>query len=404
MATGHILIADDDPDVADFVRTVALSCGFDAEAVCSAENLQSRLAIPQLTHILLDLNMPGLDGIEVLRHLARIQCSAQIVILSGVDHKIREAARRLGSEMGLNMVGALGKPIHLADLRKLLNDLKPAYVEPTPASVRQAIESEELILEYQPRVELATGALAGVEVLVRWRQPSGNVVMPGDFLPVIEGTDVIDALTWAVIEQALDQVRRWANDGVICPVSINLSPRNLTNLAFVDRLVALCGHHGVDPDFVTLELTETAAVRDQLVTIDILTRLRLKGFNLAIDDFGTGFSSIAQLHRMPFNEVKIDRSFVAELGSCNDAEIIVRAMIDLAHNLNLRACAEGVEDESALDALRRLGCDLVQGYHLGRPMAGAVIPNWAARRREPVLRPVRAGDQPGQEHRAELGN
>lgn len=402
MATGHILIADDDPDVADFVRTVALDCGFSAEAVSSADTLQPRLTVPQLTHIFLDLNMPGFDGIEVLRHLAQIRCTAQVVILSGADHKIREAARRLGSEMGLDMAGALGKPIHLADLRMLLNGLKPTYIEPTAASVEHAIRADELFLEYQPRVDLASGTLAGVEALVRWRQPSGTIVMPDNFLPVIENTDVIDALTWAVIAQALDQVRRWANDGVDCPVSINLSPRNLSSLAFVDQLAAMCGQHGVRPDRVTLELTETAAIRDQVATIDILTRLRLKGFSLSIDDFGTGFSSIAMLHRLPFNEAKIDRSFVAELGSCDDTKIIVRAMIDLAHNLSLHTCAEGVEDEAALDILRGLGCDLVQGYHLGRPMAGAAIPSWAARRRAPTLRPVAVDSTNAPDHCAEV--
>lgn len=388
MGAANILIADDEPSIADFVRSVALDCGYLAEAVSHVDALQERLADPQLTHIFLDLNMPGLDGIEVLRFLAKIRCQARIVIFSGADTKIRDAARRLGAEMGLDMAAVLGKPLRLADLRNTLHDLMPATVEPTVATLKAAIAAEELFLEYQPRVSLAGGALAGVEALVRWRQPNGHVVMPGEFLPVIEGTDAINSLTWSVIDQALDQLSCWLADDVHCPVSINLSPHILTDLAFVDRLAAMCAHRDIAPDLVTLELTETAAVRDQLATIDILTRLRLKGFGLAIDDFGTGYSAIAQLHRLPFNELKIDRSFVSELGTSEDARVIVRAMVDLAHNLSLRVCAEGVEDEAALAILNELGCDMAQGFHIGRPMVAAAIPKWAARKREPILRAV----------------
>lgn len=388
MRAGRMVIADDEPEVAAFVRSVATGCGYEAVVVSTIETLNDELKRSAPTHIVLDLNMPGVDGIEILRHLAQLRCRAKIVIFSGADQKVREAARRLGTELGLDMAGVLGKPVRLAALRTFLDGLNPHAGEPSLEDVATAIAAGELFLEYQPKLALPSRELAGVEALVRWRQPSGKVVMPGDFLPAIEASEVIEDLTWAVMSQALDQIRAWADHGFQCPVSINLSSRNLLELDFADRLMSLAQNLNVPPNLITLELTETAAAQNQVHSIDILTRLRLKGFGLSIDDFGTGYASIAQLHRLPFDELKIDRSFVAELGTSDDAKVIVKAMIDLAHNLSLRVCAEGVETAAALETLERLGCDMVQGFHFSRAVSGAAIPAWANRRREPAARSV----------------
>jgi diguanylate cyclase (GGDEF)-like protein len=235
--------------------------------------------------------------------------------------------------------------------------------------LRRALERNELRVHYQPKVDLRTGRTKGVEALVRWHHPSLGLIRPAQFVPLAEESDLIDPLTDWVFASATKQAAAWRQQGFTPEVAINISARNLRDIELPDRLARLCERSGIKPVGVTLELTETSAMSDAIQMMDVLTRLRVKGFKLSIDDFGTGYSSLVQLRKMPFSEIKIDISFVLHMLEDKDCQVIVEAIIDLARKLGLESVAEGVESEPIWNALRALGCDCGQGYYLGRPMA-----------------------------------
>ncbi len=242
----------------------------------------------------------------------------------------------------------------------------------------RAITGDELFLLYQPRISLPEFGITGAEALLRWRHPQHGPVPPSAFIPLAEATGLIGELTHWVMSEALRQCRAWRETGLDLGIAINVSAENLADLALPDRLQGLCTVHDVPPARVTIEFTETATMRSAVDTLDSLMRLRLKGFRLAIDDFGVGYSSLVQLQRLPFSELKIDHSFVVEADWSRDSRVIIKALIGLAHNLGLETVAEGVETQAALDLLVDLGCDAAQGYYIACPMSGAALLDSAA--------------------------
>jgi EAL domain-containing protein (putative c-di-GMP-specific phosphodiesterase class I) len=254
-----------------------------------------------------------------------------------------------------------------------------APTEPLGAEdLARAIAEGELFLVYQPRIALPSWRITGAEALVRWRHPERGPILPGAFIPLAESTGLIVELTRWVVGTALRQCRAWRESGLDLGIAINASARDVADTGFPDRLLGLCTVHDVPPSKVTIELTETATMRNAVDLMDTLTRLRLKDFRLSIDDFGTGYSSLSQLQQLPFSELKIDRSFIGELGWSRGSRVITTALINLAHNLGLEAVAEGVETQAALDFLTDLGCDGAQGYHIARPMSGGALLDSAA--------------------------
>ena len=235
-----------------------------------------------------------------------------------------------------------------------------------------AFATNALSLVYQPKIDLKTGTLAGVEALIRWSHPELGPISPGDFIPLAEESDVIDDLTSWVADRAIGQARAWSELGFKGSMALNVSARNLNKVQFPDMLAEICARHRLTPDRVVVEITETAS-QQILKLLDTLTRLRLKGFRLALDDFGIGFSSMAQLQQLPFSELKVDRSFVGKMVEAEDSLIITRAIVNLGHELGLKVVAEGVESADALQKLIQLGCDAAQGYHIGRPSSPAGV-------------------------------
>jgi EAL domain-containing protein (putative c-di-GMP-specific phosphodiesterase class I) len=247
-----------------------------------------------------------------------------------------------------------------------------------PAELARAIANDELRLDYQPKVDVTSGAVLGVEALVRWQHPMRGRLGPDSFIPLAEQSDQIGELTRWVMRTAVAQWRRWHEVGLDISIAVNFSGRNLNEIEFPDILERLCRNLDVACGQFVIEITETATASDEVKMMDIATRLRLKGFRISIDDFGTGYSSLVQLQRLPFSEMKIDKSFVIQCVASRESLVIVKSIIDLAHNLNLKVVAEGVETLEALELLRRLGCDLAQGYYLSRPMEGAKLPTWVS--------------------------
>ena len=223
--------------------------------------------------------------------------------------------------------------------------------------------------------------VSSLESLVRWDRPGHGLVPPDEFIPLAEQTGLIESLTDYVLHAALKQIAQWRENGSSVAVAVNLAPQLLSDLDLPDRLSDLLAEYGVDGSALIVEVTESAAMTDAARTMDILTRLRLKGIELSMDDFGTGYSSLVELYRMPFSEMKIDKSFVIDVNRDKEAEVIVRSIVDLGHNLGLKVCAEGVETEEAMSFLRSIKCDLAQGYFLSKPLPPsdmmALIETWA---------------------------
>ena len=248
------------------------------------------------------------------------------------------------------------------------------------AELKEAIEQDQLILDYQPMVDISSGKIFCAEALVRWKHPQYGVIPPEEFIPSAEQTGVIRPLTIWVIDRALAQVASWAKIGIDLSISINLSVRSLQDRqlpAQVQRLVML---HHADPSRVILEITESAIMSDPLTARRVMRRLSSMGFQLSIDDFGTGYSSLAYLKQLPVDEIKIDKSFVTQMDSDENDAVIVRATIDLAHNLGLKVVAEGVESTDVWDLLEMLGCDTAQGYFIRKPQSPHELADWICSR------------------------
>jgi diguanylate cyclase (GGDEF)-like protein len=247
--------------------------------------------------------------------------------------------------------------------------------------LRRAIENDELVVYFQPKLDVASGAVHSVEALVRWQHPELGLVPPDRFIKIAEDTGLIKPLTLIVLERSLEQCREWRDQGLDVPVAVNLSVRNLLDANLLADIRDALARSGLAADRLLLEITESAMMDEYVNALAVLTSLSDMGVRLALDDFGTGYSSLAYLKQLPLTELKIDRSFVTNMAVDDADEMIVRSTIDLGHNLGLSTVAEGVEDEATLERLRVLGCDIAQGFLLSRPLPGAELTAWLHARR-----------------------
>ena len=245
--------------------------------------------------------------------------------------------------------------------------------------LRRAIDEDELVLHYQPKVATSTGEAAGVEALIRWQHPVRGLLQPGDFIPQAEDSEIIVPLTDRVLALALEQHGLWRRGGTVLPVAVNVATVCLLDPAFADRVGAALTRHDVPPGMLTLEITETSIISDPEGASAVLTRLRDMGVRLSVDDFGTGYSSMSYLQSMPLHELKIDRSFVRSAAESHRGTAIVRAVLELAHALDLEVVAEGIEDAATLTLLRDMGCEKAQGYHISRPVPPDALITWMSR-------------------------
>jgi EAL domain-containing protein (putative c-di-GMP-specific phosphodiesterase class I) len=246
----------------------------------------------------------------------------------------------------------------------------------TIEELREVVSSRGLAVHYQPKVDVRTRHVVGVEALVRWNHPTRGLLPPAAFLPLVEDAGMMHELTVAVLEQSLDQIQAWAAAGRRLPVAVNLSPSSLVDAELPDRIEEMLAQRGLTPDLLELEITEDVIMNDRERGRDILERVRAIGVGVAVDDFGTGYSSLAYLRELPIDELKLDRSFLQPMAADPRAAAIVRATISLAHSLGLRLVAEGVEDEQTADELSASGCDRAQGFFYARPLAPEQLDAW----------------------------
>jgi EAL domain-containing protein (putative c-di-GMP-specific phosphodiesterase class I)/AmiR/NasT family two-component response regulator len=377
--TTRVLVFDDDAAVGRLAVRVADMSGMTATAVTDAASFAQRLRTQPPQVVLLDLQLGETDGVEQLRLLAERQYGGVLVLMSGFDARVLATARALGQSLGLNVEAVLQKPLRVTELEAVLRRLEFAGQSPSAERLLTAIANDELVLDFQPVVSRNPKVLRKLEALVRWQHPTAGRIPPGEFLPLVESnTGVIDALTDWVVGAAVEAYQVLSQLGVSVPLAVNMSTQNLHDLTVPDRLEQRLRAGGMPARHLCLEITESAAFKDASLTMDILSRIRLKGMQLSIDDFGTGYSSLKMLRQMPFTEIKIDRSFVSDATTSRDSRAIVKSIMDLAANMEMGCVAEGVETEETAELLERLGsCDM-QGFLIAHPMPVEAVPVWLA--------------------------
>lgn len=389
-----LLVLDDDMAVAQTIAFVAERLGFTVFCFDAPEPFFDAVRLRHPSHIALDLIMPNMDGIEVLRELTVMHCQAGLILTSGMGFKVLESARATASERGLSILGVLAKPFRPHLLGELLSKhpLHDAGAAPgknvRPSSALEveelasAVASREIKFQVQPKLDLGTRQVVGAEILARWLHPERGIIAPDDFIPLAEcNAQLMQDLTRLVLEQSLS----WFAQSPLLPLgsmAVNLSTRSLSDIGLADRIERACQEHRVPTNKLILEITESSAMDRTADTFDTLTRLCLKGFRLSVDDFGTAYSSLEQLARLPLSEIKIDKSFVIKLHTSDDARKIVEATIGLAKSMGMISVAEGVEEEAVLQTLTSLGCSLAQGYHISRPLSGSAFNAWLEARHQ----------------------
>lgn len=385
--TIKILVLDDEPFMLKLLVHMLDNLGHTVVNTCddghaALELIDNPVDCPNL--ILLDINMPEMDGLEFLRHLVDRRCIASIILVSGEDERMQQAAEKLARAHKITVLGHLHKPVSPEGLAELIGKWKPAKQSNSRAArkvyaadeVRAAIANGELVNYYQPKVAIATGRVVGVETLVRWHHLQDGMVFPDQFIGVAEAHGLIDDLTREMLTGAFAQARLWQKSGLMLRVAVNLSMDNLASLDFLDLIVGLVTKAGVPPQMVELEVTETRLMEDLRTPLEVLSRLRLKRFRLSIDDFGIGNSGLAQLRDLPFDELKIDQSFVHGAGNNEKLRAMFDSSLSLARQLGMDVVAEGVEDQADWDFVRKSKCDFAQGYFIAKPMPAVDLPDW----------------------------
>ena len=375
------LVLDDDPAFGRLVRTIADPVGFVTELTTDAAQFRSRYETDTPDVIVLDLQIGQTDGVEELRFLSNQGYRNSLVLMSGFDNRVLATTEHLARSMGLRPVAALSKPVRADDLSRVLQQIKATLEPASEDQIMEAVRNDELVLEYQPIVSRDRSKIRWLEALVRWDHPQHGRLAPDRFIPIAErSVRAIDALTDWVVAAAARQHRQLRDVGLVAPIAVNVSGKNLNDVNLVDRICDRLEEASVPAGQFGVELTETAAALDPAKTMEILTRLRLKGVHLALDDFGTGYSSLKQLRQLPFSALKVDRSFVVDLTTSRDSLAIVRSTIDLARNMELESVAEGVETEEAAACLAALGVDALQGYLIARPLPSGQLAAWLSTR------------------------
>jgi len=341
--------------------------------------------------IVCDLDMPEMDGMEFIRHVGEAGTQVSVILSSALDRHLIASVETMTTAYGMNLLGAIEKPATPQKLRDLIarHGIVPARRKGVPAAaipvtdVIAGLRAGQFEPFFQPKVDMATGKLVGAEALARWRHPERGIVSPGAFVGVLEASGETEALTWVMLEKSVAAAKAWQEQGLAASVSVNLSLTTLSDPTLADRITEAVRREGLETKAMILEITETAAMTDVGRCLENLARLRVKGFGLSIDDYGTGYSSMQQLARIPFTELKLDQSFVTNCAANLQHQAIIESSLDMARRLHLKTVAEGVETLADWTLLRDLGCGAGQGYFIAKPLPPGDLLRWAEAWRAP---------------------
>lgn len=328
--------------------------------------------------ILCDLDMPGMDGMELIRHLGEVNSTASVIIFSAKAPTLLASVEKMTQAYNVRLLGVLEKPVTLNQLRDVIVRHKPFVPKSKQASIDtpsfeideilRGVQQKEFEPFFQPKVSLITGRILGAEALARWRHPVHGIVSPHEFITLLEKSGNINELTYHMLGKSAQACCGWRESGYDWTVSVNLSLVSLTDVTLADRITEIVCSTKLDPRHMTLEITESTAMSNVAQALENLVRLRMHGFGLAIDDYGTGYASMEQLTRIPFTELKIDRGFVTGCVTNNATRAIVESSVAMAHRLSIKSVAEGVESQADWGVLKAINCDIAQGYFIAKPM------------------------------------
>lgn len=384
----HFLVAEDDDFQRRWLMIMLTNLGAKnivevPDGLAALKALQDKAQRIDISFI--DLNMPGMDGMELIRHLAKENNQTSVVLASALDSSLLFSVGTMSKAYGIDLLGTIEKPATPENLLELINLYrtpearhKSRAIAPTFtfADIQQGLKDKEFEPVFQPKVELTTRQVKGVEAFARWRHPQYGFIVPTAFIPILEENGEMDALAWIIIEKSIVACRKWHEQGLLITVSINLSPSSLAKPGLAEKIAEYVAQQGLDEQYIIFEVTESATITNVPYFLENLARLRMRGFGLSVDDYGMGHASMQELLRIPFTELKIDRSFVSGAAQNQSLEMVLSSSLELCRKLHRQSVAVGVETRQDWDLLYKLGCAYAQGYYIAKPMEGDVIPVW----------------------------
>ena len=379
----NILVVEDDAFQRNIIVNMLRSLG--VSLISEASNGHEALAcirnknVKKIDLVLSDLKMPEMDGMEFLRSLGEEHNAIEIIILSSVDKKLLSTVDRISDIYKLNLLGAIEKPISLKQLKNILSKSGQIKSKANPSTSENELDftldeildgmlQKQFTPYLQPKVDLRTGLIVGAEALARWIHPKHGVIAPYAFIEKLEAAKKIDDLTYIMLRETASIYDMLLKKNHSIHIAVNVSLVSLNDPKIAQRITSTVIDNGGDPKHFTLEITESTAMTDDPIPLENLARLSMNDFTLSVDDYGTGYSNLQQLTRINFGELKIDRSLVHGFANNEAMQIIVASNIEMAHKLNMKSVAEGIETKQDWEKLRKMGCDIGQGYYIEKPM------------------------------------
>ena len=363
----RVLVVDDDPQVLSLLDKVVRRMGFEARTINSLDAVDNA-ATAGAALLLLDLHVGGDHALSLIQQLSMAGVTIPVVLMSGYGNRMLNTVREACAEQNCTVAGILSKPFEMSALESILAHFRWRKAAPHMGCLREAIDSGAVVPFYQPMIDMRTGKVIGAEALVRWMHPEQGVMLPSDIIPEAEVQGLMPALTYRVIDQTLRDWSWLSNGDSGFDVSVNITADMVTRPEFVTKVVDMLAEHGVPPRRLTLEITESLSALAVPQICTALCRLRSAGINLALDDFGTGYSSLVALRDLPFNKIKLDRSFVTHAETRPEERMIMASVTRLARDFGLESVAEGIETKGCFNLVREFGMDYGQGYLMAEPM------------------------------------
>jgi EAL domain-containing protein (putative c-di-GMP-specific phosphodiesterase class I) len=370
-----MLILDPDQQSLAVLREVADRLGCEHIETDAAAGMHEVLGVRRPTIAVLAVDGIDAKGMAALDALAHHESRPSMLLIGSLSARVLASAKRAAKSRGLPVIGVATLPLDAVAVERLLSPHLTVAPPIHREEIERAIVEHELSLLYQPKLAItaSTAKIQGVEALVRWQHPRRGLLQPRQFLGAVEYHGLMMQLTDFVMTDAVRQAAQWRGAGLDLEIVVNLSTELVRDRAFPERLAILLEENEFPPRALMLDVTESPSVADRDLLLDVFTRLRILGVGLSLDNFGTGLSSLTEIYRLPFSEIKVDHSLIADVAREREARIVVQAIVNLAHTLQLAVCAEGVETRQMLDYVRSAGFDSAQGVFFSEPVPGADI-------------------------------